>query len=74
MNCKSENAEQEAVSLIHSFAQKHIVKSKTINQAGIELKMEVRLKNGETALVNRVNEIQGITGATLVTFNGEYMS
>ena len=32
------------------------------------------MKDGETAFVNRLNEITGVENATLVSYNGEYMS
>ena len=34
----------------------------------------IRVKDAATSFVNRVNEINGVTGATLVTYNGDYMS
>ncbi len=74
VDCVNDNAENAARSLIEKSVDKLIVKSKTVNSNGIELTMEVRVKNGETSFVNRVNEVEGVSGATLVTFNGEYMS
>ncbi len=74
VDCDNDNAENAAKSLIEKSVDKLIVKSKTVNKGGIELTMEVRVKNGETSFVNRVNEVEGVSGATLVTFNGEYMS
>lgn len=74
VNCEDEEAEKNAVSLVGSSVDKYIVKSKTVNKAGIEITMEVRVKNSDTGFVNRVNDVKGISGATLVSFNGEYMS
>ncbi|MCR5389016.1 MAG: DUF4956 domain-containing protein [Lachnospiraceae bacterium] len=74
VDCDNDNAENAAKALIEKSVDKLIVKSKTVNKSGIELTMEVRVKNGETSFVNRVNEVEGVSGATLVTFNGEYMS
>ena len=62
------------MNIIEKSVDKYAVKSKTVNAAGIELTAEVRVKNEATGFVNRVNEINGVSGATLVTFNGEYMS
>jgi hypothetical protein len=74
VDCKDEAAEQGALDVIKSSVDKFIVKSKTVNKSGIELTAEIRVKDDETGFVNRVNEIGGVSGATLVTFNGEYMS
>ena len=63
-----------AAETIKASVGKYLVKSKTVNKAGIELTAEIKVKDGATDFVNRVNEIEGVTDATLVTFNGEYMS
>lgn len=74
VNCEGEKAEKSALELIKSSVSKYIVKSKTVNAAGIELTAEIRVKDTATDFVNRVNEVEGVSGVTLVTFNGEYMS
>lgn len=74
INCANEKAEESALNIIEKSVDKYIIKSKTLNEAGIELTAEIRVKDTATSFVNRVNEIDGISGATLVTFNGEYMS
>ena len=74
VNCFDERAEESAMNLIASSVDRYVVKSKTVNSAGIELTAEVRVKNNDTAFVNRVNAVDGVASATLVTFNGEYMS
>ena len=74
VNCADEKAEENALNIIEKSVDKYVVKSKSINASGIELTAEIRVKNEATNFVNRVNEISGVSGATLVTFNGEYMS
>ena len=73
VNCDDEKAEESALNIIEKAVDKHIIKAKTVNEAGIELTAEIRLKDAATSFVNRVNEINGVSGATLVTYNGEYM-
>lgn len=74
VNCEDENSEKRAVETIKSSVGKYLVKSKTVNKSGIELTAEIKVKNDSTDFVNRLNEIEGVSDATLVTFNGEYMS
>ena len=74
LGCQDENAENAAVSLMKEAVKKYAVKSKTVNAQGIEFTAEIRMKDGETAFVNRLNEITGVENATLVSYNGEYMS
>lgn len=52
----------------------YIIKSKTVNAAGIELTAELRAKDEKMVFVNRVSGIPGVENATLVSYNGEYMS
>ena len=74
VNCKDETAEKNATDLIGKSVEKYIVKSKTVNETGIELTAEIRVKDASTAFVNQVNALSGVSGATLVTYNGEYMA
>ena len=74
LDCQDENAENVAVFLMKEAVKKYAVKSKTVNAQGIEFTAEIRMKDGETAFVNRLNEITGVENATLVSYNGEYMS
>ena len=74
VNCEDEKAEENALNIIEKSVDKYVVKSKSVNASGIELTAEIRVKNEAVNFVNRVNEISGVLGATLVTFNGEYIS
>lgn len=58
----------------NKIQKKNIVKSKTINPSGIELMMELRTKNATTDFVNRIAELASVENATLVSYNGEYIS
>lgn len=73
VNCANEQAESGALALIEKAVDKYAVKSKTVSAAGIELTAEIRIKNADTGFVNRINEVEGVSDTTLVTFNGEYM-
>lgn len=74
INCEDEKAEESALNMIEKAVDKFLVKSKTVNSAGVELTAEIRVKDAATSFVNRVNEIKGVSGATLVSYNGDYMS
>ena len=74
VDCADEKAEKETAALIGSSVKKFVVKSKTVNAGGIELTAEIRVKSEATDFVNRINDIAGVSGSTLVTYNGDYMS
>ncbi len=74
VNCDDEKAEENATNIIKNSVDKYIVKSKTVTAEGVELTAEIRVKDAAVSFVNRIQEITGVTAATLVAFNGEYMS
>ena len=74
LNCKNQKAEEAALLLLDQSVKRYVIKSKTVNASGIELTAELRMKNASTAFVNQLNEISEIENATLVSYNGEYMS
>lgn len=72
VSCDDEKAEESAMNIIEKAVERYLVKSKTVNSSGVELTAEIRVKDAATGFVNRINEISGVSEATLVTFNGEY--
>ena len=74
IDCNDDKAEKSAIELVQKSVGKFIVKSKTVNESGIELTAEIRIKDQATDFVNKVNAISGVTAATLVSYNGDYMS
>ena len=60
--------------LLKDSVKRYVVKAKTVNAGGIELTAELRMKDASTAFVNQMNEISEVENATLVSYNGEYMS
>lgn len=74
LNCNDEQAEQAVFDILAKETDHYIVKSKTIQVSGIELTVELRTKDATTEFVNRIAQITGVENATLVSYNGEYMS
>ncbi len=73
LNCTDETAEHAALDVLKD-TEHAIVKSKTITTAGIELTAELRGKNASTDFVNTIAHLPGVGSATLVSYNGEYLS
>ena len=73
INCADETAEQQAVDAARSAVSKYMTKAKTVNSSGIELTAQVRLKDAGTAFINNISSIAGVSNATLVSYNGEYV-
>lgn len=74
LELKNEKTEEAVLQILKQSVEHYIVKSKTINAAGMELTAELRTKDAGTAFVNRIHDVPGVENATLVSYNGEYMS
>lgn len=73
-NCDDENVESKVMKSIDKRVSKYQIKSKSVTpNSGIELILEVRVKNGETDFVNEVSKIVGVSNTSLVSYNGDYV-
>lgn len=72
LRCANEAAETRCMERIKEATRKQVIKSKTVSKEGIEMTVEVRLKQQETEFVNRLTEVEGVQSAVLVSYNGDY--
>lgn len=72
VRCVDETVERACMQEIKDATKKQVVKSKTVSADGIEMTIEVRLKEMETEFVNRLTKFEGVQNAVLVSYNGEY--
>ncbi len=73
LQCDSFEAEERAKAFLAGQTQKCVVKSKIAQRGQIELNMEVRLKSENTDFINALTEMEGVSEAVLVSYNGDYM-
>jgi len=65
---------EEAVrSQLNQAVSKMVIKSKTVSSESIELNFEIRLKADNTAFIDKLNDIEGVTSVMLVSYNGDFM-
>ena len=74
LSCADEGAETAALELLGRNTAHWQVKSKTVTASGIELTAELRARDASTAFVNEISRLPGVRNATLVSYNGEYLS
>jgi uncharacterized membrane protein YhiD involved in acid resistance len=74
VNCADDKSEARVVKAVSESVKKHMLKSKTVSKNGVELTLEVRLKDMTTQFVNKISDIEGVSNTVLVSYNGEYMS
>lgn len=74
VNCDDNMAEKKVMEYVRGEVKKTVVKSKTVSKSGVELTLEIRLKDETVDFVNKVSEIQHVNNAVLVSYNGDYMA
>lgn len=73
VRCDGHESEKKAKSFLDSKTDRCVVKSKTAQKGSVELNMEIRLKEDNTDFVNALADIEGVSSAVLVSYNGDYM-
>ena len=74
LSCYNDDSEKNAVEMVSQKVKKYVIKSKTVSaQNGIELTLEVRLKDMTSQFVNEISKVSGVRNAVLVSYNGDYM-
>lgn len=69
----STQAEDTVLETLAKGTKKQVVKTKSVSPEGMELTAEVRLQENSTAFMNSLAAIPGVSRATLVSYNGDYM-
>ncbi|MDR0222778.1 MAG: DUF4956 domain-containing protein [Oscillospiraceae bacterium] len=72
ISCDGDESEAQAAYYVNQQTKKSVIKAKSVSKDGVELTIEVRLKESSSQFVNGVLEIDGVHSATLVSYNGEY--
>lgn len=73
LSCTDSSSEKNARDFLEKQVKKCVIKSKTAQKGMIELNLEIRMKNDNTDFINILSEMNGISSAVLVSYNGEYM-
>jgi uncharacterized membrane protein YhiD involved in acid resistance len=75
INCEDDTCENSAIEPVAKKVSKYVVKSKTVSPLnGIEITVEVGIKDETTSFVNEVSKIKGVSNVVLVSYNGDYMA
>ena len=73
LNCDGQDSENAAKEYILPYVERSVVKSKTAQAGNVELNLEIRLKEDNTDFVNGLSQLEGVSSAVLVSYNGDYM-
>lgn len=73
LNCSDHDAEVKALELLSKNVTKSTIKSKSAVKGAIELNIEVRLKDDNTDFITALSEMNDVSSAVIVSYNGDYM-
>ena len=73
ITCADAEAEKRVAEYLNSQVKKAVVKSKSAQKGNIELSYEVSLKGEDTGFITSLSDMEGISSAVLVSYNGDYM-
>ena len=69
----NENATGNVYSLLKRLPEGHL-KSKTVGSAGVEMTMELRLRDSDMQVVERFLEIPGVYDASIISYGGDIVA
>ena len=72
ISCDGGQSETKSLEILGAQTKKYVVKAKSVTKDSVELTAEVRLKESSSQFVNALLAVEGVSGATLVSYNGEY--
>lgn len=73
IQCVDHDSEKRAKEFLDKNVQRCVTKSKTAQKGYVELNLEIRLKDDNTDFINTLGDMEGVTSAVLVSYNGDYM-
>lgn len=73
LSCENHESEQRAAEFLKNRVSRCVVKSKTAQKGSVELNLEIRMKEDNTDFINELADLEGVSSAVLVSYNGEYM-
>lgn len=73
IQCMDHESEKNAAAFLQSKCERCVIKSKSVQRGNVEINMEIRLKDDNTDFINELSDMNGISSAILVSYNGEYM-
>ncbi len=73
ITCADAQAEKRVAEYLNGQVKKAVIKSKSAQKGTIELSYELSLKSDDTSFITTLSDMEGISSAVLVSYNGDYM-
>ena len=71
INAQDCDVEDGVKDVVKKYAKRYVIKSRNLNQNGMDMVLELRMKDNGGALVKEIKEIEGITSVSLLMHDGE---
>ena len=72
LSCRDSDSESHARKFLESQVQRCVIKSKSAQKGSVELNLEIRMKD-DTDFINALSNMDGVSSAILVSYNGDYL-
>ena len=73
ITCADAAAEKAATEYLKKNVEKAVIKAKTAQNGAIEMTWEIRLLKQDTEFITALSEMDGVSSAVLVSYNGDYL-
>ena len=73
ITCADAAAEKAATEYLKKNVEKAVIKAKTAQNGAIEMTWEIRLLKQDTEFITALSEMEGVSSAVLVSYNGDYL-
>ena len=73
ITCVDAAAEKAATEYLKKNVEKAVIKAKTAQNGSIEMTWEIRLLKHDTEFITEMSEMEGVSSAVLVSYNGDYL-
>ena len=73
VHCENREMEEQTRIFVKSQVRRLNLKSKSVDHGCVELNYEVRLRDDNSAFVNELEAMSGVSRVVLVSYNGDYM-
>lgn len=73
LSCRDSHSEANARKFLESQVQRCVIKSKSAQKGSVELNLEIRMKDDNTDFINALSNMDGVSSAVLVSYNGDYL-
>ena len=73
ITCEDAQAEKRVAEYLNGQVKKAVIKSKSAQKGAIELSYELSLRGDDTSFITSLSDMEGISSAVLVSYNGDYM-